>query len=418
MRAKRALLIIGTLVLSACGLAVVSLPIIPVVFAADLTMAVLGGVFAPVVAAITVGLVDREVVPNLGRWDDDRMTGRDVWRAAGRQGVIGLSGPEDCGGAGVTDFRFRNVVIEEIARVGSASLQSSFSLQDDILIPYFTSLATPEQRRRWLTPMCAGEKIAAIAMTEPGAGSDLKGIRTRADKVAGGWLINGAKTFITSGIQSDLVITVARTDSEAGAHGISLLVVERGMDGFSRGRKLDKIGLQAQDTAELFFDDVRVPAANLLGREGGGFVHLMERLPRERMSIAVQGVAAARAAIEWTTAYVRERTAFGQPLAAYQTTQFELASAVTEVDVLEAYIDKATFALNDDELTPVEAAKAKLWASEVQNRVIDRCLQLFGGYGYILEYPIARAFADARVTRIYGGANEIMKEIVGRSLGL
>jgi long-chain-acyl-CoA dehydrogenase len=264
--------------------------------------------------------------------------------------------------------------------------------------------------------MATGECIGAIAMTEPGAGSDLQGIRTTAVRDGSEWVINGAKTFITNGILSDLVIVVARTDQSSAARGISLIVVERGAPGFSRGRKLDKLGLVAQDTAELFFDDVRVPAENLLGTEGGGFIHLMERLPRERMSIAVMAVAATRAALGWTVEYTKQRTAFGQPIAAFQNTQFELASCVTEFEVLEAYVDKAVLALNAGTLSAVDAAKAKLWGTEVQNRVIDRCLQLFGGYGYMNEYPIARAFADARVQRIYGGTSEIMKTIIGRDV--
>jgi len=277
-------------------------------------------------------------------------------------------------------------------------------------------LANEEQRERWLPRFCTGELITAIAMTEPGTGSDLQGIKTRAVKQGDHYVLNGSKTFITNGINSDLVIVVARTDREAGSRGFSLLVLERGMPGFTRGRKLDKIGLHAQDTAELFFDDVRVPAANLLGREGGGFVHLMERLPLERMSIAMLAVASLRAALDWTVDYTRQRKAFGQPLAAFQNTAFELAAAVTEVDVLEAYLDKAVLALNAGELTAVDAAKAKLWATEVQRRVLDRCLQLFGGYGYMAEYPIARAWADARVQTIYGGTSEIMKTIIAREV--
>jgi alkylation response protein AidB-like acyl-CoA dehydrogenase len=253
-------------------------------------------------------------------------------------------------------------------------------------------------------------------MTEPGAGSDLQGIRSTAVRQGDHWLLNGAKTFITNGINSDVVIVVARTDPAAGARGISLLVVERDMRGFSRGRKLDKIGMHAQDTAELFFDDVRVPAANLLGNEGGGFVHLMERLPRERMSIAIMALASLRAALDWTVSYTTQRTAFGQPVAAFQNTAFELATAVTEVDVLEAYLDKAVLELNAGTLTAVDAAKAKLWATDVQHRVLDRCLQLFGGYGYMTEYPIARAYADARVQTIYGGTSEIMKTIIARDI--
>ena len=364
--------------------------------------------------AIVREFVEREVVPHASKWDDDRLIGRSTWLEAGAQGVIGLSVPEAYGGPGVDDYRYRYVVTEELTRAGANSLAAGFGLQDDIAIPYVVDLGTDEQKARWLPGMASGELIGAIAMTEPGAGSDLQGIRATAVRDGDHYILNGSKTFITNGIHADLVIVVARTDPQAGSRGMSLLVVERDTPGFMRGRKLDKLGLRAQDTAELFFDGVRVPAANVLGAVGRGFVHLMERLPRERLSIAVQAVASARAAIGWTLAYTLERRAFGKPVAAFQNTQFELASAVTEVDVLEAYIDKATLALNDGTLTAVDAAKAKLWGSEVQNRVIDRCLQLFGGYGYMNEYPIARAFADARVQTIYGGTSEIMKTIIGR----
>jgi len=360
--------------------------------------------------------VAREVLPHQERWDREHIIDRSTWLAAGKQGVIGLPVPERYGGVGTDDFRFRCVVAEELARVGASSLSSGFGLQDDIALPYLTDLGTEEQRARWLPGVASGELILAIAMTEPGAGSDLQGVRTTARRDGDEWVINGSKTFITNGIHSDLVIVVARTDAGAGARGFSLLAVERGTPGFSRGRQLEKLGLVAQDTAELFFDEVRVPAANLLGTEGSGFVHLMERLPRERMSIAYAGLAGARAALDWTVAYTRERSAFGRPLAAYQNTQFELAELVTEVDVLEAFMDKAVLELNDGTLTAVDAAKAKLWATEVQGRVVDRCLQLFGGYGYMLEYPIARAWADARVQRIYGGTSEIMKTIIARDL--
>jgi alkylation response protein AidB-like acyl-CoA dehydrogenase len=366
--------------------------------------------------AVVREFVDREVRPNLQRWDEAHLIDREVWLAAGKQGVIGLPVPERYGGAGSDDFRYRCVVMEELARAGATSVSSGFGLQDDIAMPYLIDLCTGEQAQRWLPSMATGECIGAIAMTEPGAGSDLQGIRTTAVRDGSEWVINGAKTFITNGILSDLVIVVARTDQSSAARGISLIVVERGAPGFSRGRKLDKLGLVAQDTAELFFDDVRVPAENLLGTEGGGFIHLMERLPRERMSIAVMAVAATRAALGWTVEYTKQRTAFGQPVAAFQNTQFELASCVTEFEVLEAYVDKAVLALNAGTLSAVDAAKAKLWGTEVQNRVIDRCLQLFGGYGYMNEYPIARAFADARVQRIYGGTSEIMKTIIGRDV--
>ena len=365
---------------------------------------------------VVQAFVKREVTPNVERWEADRCVDRQTWLTAGKQAIIGLGVPEEFGGGGTGDFRYRCVVMEELAKVCATSLSSGFGLQDDIAIPYLVDLGTPEQKARWLPPMAAGEWIGAIAMTEPGAGSDLQGIRTTAIRDGDYWVLNGAKTFITNGINAELVIVVARTDPQAGSRGISLLVVERGMPGFTRGRKLDKIGMHAQDTAELFFDDVRVPAANLLGREGGGFVHLMERLPRERMSIAIMALASVRAALEWTVDYTTQRTAFGQPLAAFQNTQFELATAVTEADVLEAYLDKAVLELNAGTLTAVDAAKAKLWATEVQHRILDRCLQLFGGYGYMAEYPIARAYADARVQTIYGGTSEIMKTIIARDL--
>jgi alkylation response protein AidB-like acyl-CoA dehydrogenase len=366
--------------------------------------------------AVAREYVEREVIPHQQRWEAEHFIDRGAWLAAGKQGLIGLLVPEEYGGPGAADFRYRAVLTEELARVGAASLSSGFGLQDDIALPYLIDLGSHEQKARWLPPMVSGESIGAIAMTEPGAGSDLQGIATTAVRDGDEWVLNGAKTFITNGIASDIVIVVARTDPAAGSRGISLIVVERGAPGFSRGRKLDKLGLHAQDTAELFFADTRVPAANLLGKLGGGFAHLMERLPRERMSIALQALSSVRAAIDWTVAYTRERRAFGQPLAAFQNTQFELAAAVTEVDVLEAYVDKAIRALNAGELSAVDAAKAKLWATEVQNRVIDRCLQLFGGYGFMMEYPIARAFADARVQTIYGGTSEIMKTIIGRDV--
>jgi alkylation response protein AidB-like acyl-CoA dehydrogenase len=342
---------------------------------------------------VVQAFIKREVEPNNEKWEEQRSVDRQAWLAAGQQSLIGLLIGEEYGGGGTTDFRFRCVMMEEFARAGATSISSGFGLQDDIAIPYIVDLGTDEQKARWLPKMASGEIIGAIAMTEPGAGSDLQGVRSTAARDGDEWVVNGAKTFITNGINSDLVIVVARTDPNAGSRGISLLMVERGMPGFSRGRKLDKIGLHGQDTAELFFDDVR-----------------------ERMSIAVMGLASARAALEWTVEYTANRTAFGQPIAAFQNTGFELASMVTEVDVLEAYVDKAVLALNAGELTVVDAAKAKLWATDVQNRVLDRCLQLFGGYGYMAEYPIARAFTDARVQKIYGGTSEIMKTIIARDI--
>ena len=360
--------------------------------------------------------VAREVVPNLERWEADRLIDRDVWLAAGKQGLIGLFAPEEFGGAGVHDYRFRNVVLEELAKVFATSLASSFSLQDDIAIPYVTSLGDDEQKARWIPKMVAGEIIGAIAMTEPGTGSDLQGIRTSGVKVDSGWIVNGAKTFITNGIQSDLVITVVRTDPAGGSSGFSLLVVERCMKGFSRGRKLDKVGLHAQDTAELFFQDVFVPDENVLGTIGGGFKQLMSHLPLERLSIAAHAIAVSDAVLADTLTYTNERVAFGQPIADFQNTRFELADLATEADVTRAFVDKAILAFGDNDLSAIDAAKAKLWASEMQNRLIDRCLQLHGGYGFMMEYPVARAFQDARIQRIFGGTSEIMRHIIGRDL--
>jgi alkylation response protein AidB-like acyl-CoA dehydrogenase len=358
--------------------------------------------------------VDREVVPNLDRWDKERQIDRAAWVAAGRQGVVGLSGPAEHDGGGVTDYRFRHLVQEEFGRVGASALTSSFALQDDIVVPYFVSLATPEQSARWLPGMCRGESIGAIAMTEPGTGSDLRGIRTSATKVDGGWLVNGTKTFITSGSRADLVVVVARS-SPAGDE-FSLLVVEEGMPGFTRGRKLSKIGMHSQDTAELFFSDVFVPEENLLGVEGAGLRQLMKHLPLERLSIASAAIGAADGAFAWALAYVKQRQAFGRRIADFQNTQFVLAEVATELDVTRAYIDKCVLAVSDGRLTAVEAAKAKWWATDVQNRVTDRLLQLFGGYGYMTEYPISRAWVDARVQKIYGGTNEIMKHIIAREI--
>jgi alkylation response protein AidB-like acyl-CoA dehydrogenase len=360
----------------------------------------------------------REILPNLERWDEQHLVDRSAWLAAGKQGLLGIAVPEQYGGGDVSDYRFRAVMAEEFARISAASVSSGFTVHDDVFVPYLVELGTPEQKRRWLPRCCSGEAIGAIAMTEPGAGSDLRGITTTAVRDGDTWVLNGSKTFITNGIQADYVIVVAYTDVDAGAKGISLLMVERGMQGFTRGRKLKKIGLQAQDTAELFFDDVRVPAANLLGVAGGGFAHLMDRLPLERLSIAVGACAAAQAAFEWTVDYVRTRQAFGKPIAAQQNTQFVLAEIATEVDVTLSYVDQMILKCNQGTLSAVDAAKVKLWATEAQTRIVDRCLQLFGGYGYMLEFPIARSFVDSRVQTIYGGTSEIMKLIIGRGLGL
>ncbi|QKT09423.1 acyl-CoA dehydrogenase family protein [Rhodococcus sp. W8901] len=358
----------------------------------------------------------REIEPHYERWETDKLIDRSAWTAAGRFGMVGLGVPEEFGGSGVTDYRFRHVVAEEIARTAVTSFGSGLSVHDDIVIPYIVHLGTEEQKRRWLPGMAAGDLIGAIAMTEPGAGSDLQGVKTSAVRDGDEWVINGQKTFITNGIHADIVIVVCRTDPEAGSRGFSLIVVERDAPGFSRGRKLHKVGLAAQDTAELVFEDVRVPADNLLGTEGRGFIHLMENLPLERISIAVNAIAAARAAYEWTKSYVFERKAFGRPIGDLQNTRFALAEMRTEIEVTESHIDRCVLALGDGELTAVDASMSKWWATELQTRVVDRCVQLHGGYGYMMEYPIGRAYVDSRIQTIYGGTTEIMKEIVGRDI--
>ncbi|MBM7367399.1 acyl-CoA dehydrogenase family protein [Gordonia hydrophobica] len=369
-------------------------------------------------AAAVRGFAEREVVPNLDRWETDREIDREVWLAAGRQGLLGLSVPERFGGSGVTDYRFRVALINELAAVGASSLQSGFSTNDDIVLSYLLRLATDEQCERWLRGFTTGETIGAIAMSEPGTGSDLQAISTSAVRVDGGWRLSGSKTFITSGILADLVIVVARTpaasDADAGAKAFTLFVVESGMPGFRRGRKLQKVGLQAQDTAELFFDDVYVPDANVLGDVGGGFGHLMDNLPLERLGIALAGQFSAEATLRWTVDYVRDRRAFGKAIADFQNTSFTLADLITRTESCRAYLDRAVTRYNAGTLTAVDAAKTKLIATENQWAVIDACVQLHGGYGYMLEYPVGRAFTDARIQRIYGGTNEIMKLIIGR----
>ncbi|HLM86532.1 MAG TPA: acyl-CoA dehydrogenase family protein [Solirubrobacteraceae bacterium] len=363
----------------------------------------------------------REVIGEEGRygqWERDGIIPREVLAMAGRGGFLGMAVPERYGGAGAEDFRFNVIVGEETQRAGVGGLGLGMSVHSDICLPYFLTYCDQRQRERWLEGLASGEMIAAIAMTEPGIGSDLAGMSTSAIRDGDHYVVNGAKTFITNGIHADLVIVAAKTDPSERHRGISLLVVERGMDGFERGRKLEKIGQHAQDTAELSFADVRVPVENLLGSEGEGFRHLVSNLPQERLSIAAAGVAAAEAALGWTLEYVRERHAFGQPIGSFQASRFTLAEIHSEVQIARVFVDRCAQALNSGELTAEDAAMAKWWCTELQGRVVDRCVQLFGGYGYMHEYPIARAFVDARVTRIYGGANEIMKEIVGRSLGL
>ncbi|MEX1279157.1 MAG: acyl-CoA dehydrogenase family protein [Acidimicrobiia bacterium] len=359
---------------------------------------------------------EKELVPNVEQWERDGIVPRDVFTRAGEAGLLGMAVPEEYGGAGVEDFRFNAIITEEFARLGVGSSGGSVGLHNDVCLPYFLHSTTDEQKARWLPGLVSGELMTAIAMTEPGTGSDLASIQTTAIRDGDHYVLNGAKTFITNGINSDLVIVAAKTDPTQAHTGMSLLVVERGMEGFTRGRNLEKLGMHAQDTAELFFDDVRVPADNLLGAEGTGFFQLIDKLPQERLSISVVAVAAAEAAFAWTLEYVRERQAFGRPVGGFQANRFYLAEMKTELEIARTYVDAQVEALNAGELTVEEAAMGKWWTTELQGRVVDRCLQLFGGWGYMMEYPIARAYADARVQRIYGGTNEIMKEIIGRSL--
>jgi alkylation response protein AidB-like acyl-CoA dehydrogenase len=363
--------------------------------------------------------VEKEVVPPSDEWDRDGIVDRSLFAAAGAAGFLGFEVDEEYGGGGAADFRFNVVLTEELLRTGSAASGLGLTLHTDICLPYFLAYCDAEQKARWLPGIASGELITAIAMTEPGIGSDLASMSTTAIRDGDDYVVNGAKTFITNGINSDLVIVAVKTDPSQRHKGISLLVVERGMAGFERGRNLDKLGQHAQDTAELFFSDVRVPVANLLGNdEGQGFAQLVANLPRERLSIAIAGVAGARAALGWTLDYVQQRTAFGSPIGSFQNSKFALAEMDTEIDLAQHYVDDCVRALNAGELTAVDASKAKWWCTEMQGRVVDRCLQLHGGYGYMTEYPIAKAYADARITRIYGGTTEIMKEVVGRALGL
>jgi alkylation response protein AidB-like acyl-CoA dehydrogenase len=365
--------------------------------------------------------LEREVLGEQGRYGDWERAGivpREVFEVAGNRGFLGMSVPERHGGAGAADFRFNVVIGEECQRAGVGGFGLGITLHNDICLPYFLSYCNDEQRERWLGGIVSGELITAIAMTEPGIGSDLAGMSSSARREGDHYVVNGAKTFITNGINADLIITAVKTDPSERHRGISLLVVERGMEGFSRGRNLEKIGQHAQDTAELSFTDVLVPVENLLGEEGQGFHQLVSNLPQERLSIAASAVAGAEAALDWTLTYVRERKAFGQAIGSFQNSRFTLAELSTEIQIARVYIDRCIESLNAGELSAEDAAMAKWWCTDLQGRVADRCVQLHGGYGYMLEYPIARAFVDARVTRIYGGANEIMKEIVGRSLGL
>jgi alkylation response protein AidB-like acyl-CoA dehydrogenase len=358
----------------------------------------------------------KHVEPFHAEWEQAGLVDRGVWLEAGKQGLLGTDVPEQYGGGGTKDFRYNCIVSEEATRIGASGL--GFTLHNDVMAPYLLDLTTDEQKQRWLPPFVSGEMITAIAMSEPGAGSDLQGLKTTARRDGSDWVLSGSKTFITNGINSDLVLVVARTDPEAGARGFSLLAVERGMKGFERGRNLAKVGMKAQDTAELFFDEVRVPAGNLVGTEGGGFIHLMDKLPQERLSIAVVAVAAAQKVFDLTLDYCKGRTAFGKPIGSFQHNRFVLAEMATEIEIARHYVAKSVLEHNAFRYTVQDAAMAKWWTTELQKRVVDQCVQLHGGYGFMMEYPVAKAYVDSRVQTIYGGTTEVMKEIIGRSLGV
>lgn len=360
--------------------------------------------------------IAKNVTPFHAQWEKDGMVSREVWRQAGEMGLLCFDVPEQYGGAGISDFRYNAIVAEELWRAGATGI--GWGLHSDIVLPYLLAYANEEQKKQWLPKMVSGDSISAIAMSEPAAGSDLAGIRTTAVRAGNHYIVNGSKIFITNGILSDLVVTVVKTNPEQKHKGISLLVIERGMEGFERGRKLDKIGLKAQDTAELFFDNVRVPCENLLGAEGKGFYYLMHQLPQERLHVAIGAMGAAEAALDMTLQYILERTAFGKPVGSFQNSRFKMAEMKTEIELGYAFVDKCIMALNAKNLTTEEASMAKWWTTDMQKRVTDQCLQLFGGYGYMNEYPISRYYLDARVQSIYAGTNEIMKEVIGRGMGL
>lgn len=357
----------------------------------------------------------KEVEPYNEEWEKQGHVSHELWRKAGEMGILCMDFPEEYGGMGFKDFRYNAIVVEELVRVNASG--PGFGLHNDVMAPYFIEYFNEEQKKRFMPKMASGELITAIGMTEPGTGSDLANIKTTAVKKGDKYILNGAKTFITNGIMSGLVIVVAKTNPELKHKGISLLLVEEGMKGFTRGKNLDKIGLKAQDTAELFFEDVEVPVENLLGEEGRGFYYLMHNLPQERLSIAVTGIASAEIALEWTIQYCNDRKAFGKSIGKFQNSRFKLAEMQTEITIGRTFVDKCIEELNAGTLTAEKAAMAKYWITDLQGKVIDQCLQLHGGYGYMREFPIAKAFTDARVQRIYGGTNEIMKEIIGRSMG-
>jgi alkylation response protein AidB-like acyl-CoA dehydrogenase len=360
--------------------------------------------------------LEKEIAPHHEQWESDGITPRAMWKQAGSLGFLGYHVPEQYGGGGVNDYKFGAIMQEEVSETGLIGSANGITLHNDIVLPYYLTLGTNDQKSRWLPGMVSGELIGALAITEPNTGSDVAGVRTSAVRKGDVYIVNGSKTFITNGINSDLVITTVRTDPDAGHKGFTLLVLERGMKGFERGRNLSKLGMHAQDTAELSFTDVEVPVENRLGEEGMGFVYLMQNLAQERLGMAVGGVKVASAAVQWTLDYTKERKAFGQSIASFQNSKFALAEMATEVQIAQVYVDRCIELHSEGRLSAEQAAAAKFWVTELQNKVVDRCLQLHGGYGYMTEYPIARAWADSRIQTIYGGTTEIMKEIVGRSL--
>ncbi len=360
--------------------------------------------------------VENEITPFHAQWEEKGIVPREIWKKAGDHGFLCMDVEEKYGGGGTCDFRYSAIVIEELARTAASGVY--FSLHTDVVVPYLSHAAGDEQKQRWLPKMASGDSIGAIAMTEPGAGSDLAAIRTTAQKCGDHYVVNGQKTFVSNGLLNDLLIVVVKTDPQAGHKGISLLVVERGTPGYERGKKFHKMGLHAQDTAELFFNDAKVPVQNLLGREGEGFKLLMQELKRERMTIAVGAMAAARAAFDETLKYAKERKAFGQAIGTFQHWRFTFAEMHTEITIGQNFVDRCILALNDGTLTTEEASMAKWWCSELLKKVVDHCVQLHGGSGYMMETPIARRYLDARIQTIFGGTTEIMKEIIGRGLGL
>ena len=360
---------------------------------------------------------DKEIVPHQERWEEQGIIDRSMWKAAAEAGVIGFSLPEQYGGGGISDYRFEMIRGEEAAKRGLASSVGGWGVSDGIVPGYLTGFGSEHLQQKYLPGLAAGELIGAIAMTEPGVGSDLQNVATRAVRDGDDWVISGAKTFITNGQNCDFVIVVARTDPDApGAKGTSLFIVDDGTPGFTKGRNLAKVGLDAQDTSELSFEDVRVPDSQRLGELDKGFIHLMQNLPYERMGIASGGLAGARAAFEWTAQYVFSRKAYGATIGDLQNTQFELADMEAKIDMLEAFVDRCAVALNEGTLTAIDASKAKMLGAELQVDVVNRCLQLHGGYGYMLEYPIGRAFRDSRIQTIYGGTTEVMKHIIGKDI--